>query len=203
MADSSPESHWVISYEVTNISCDSHATPTPQLTININFASSFRYPDDPDRLTPLIGAGDAIGFKASTSVTIDAADDQFNSFEKQIRESIWKVLEPVDVELRDFLQKELGTLSWRTVSRRIGRAPISATTHVVEIGVGVAAEYRRGGGGFGEGSCCICLEEFVSGGGGFLELLPCSHAFHHECIWRWLSRSRDCPICREVVWILQ
>lgn len=25
----------------------------------------------------------------------------------------------------------------------------------------------------------------------------CGHYFHFECIWEWLERKRDCPICRE------
>ncbi|XP_042422981.1 E3 ubiquitin protein ligase RIE1-like [Zingiber officinale] len=45
-----------------------------------------------------------------------------------------------------------------------------------------------------EGSCSICLEDFV------VEvcvlIMPCSHAFHETCLKKWLGRSHSCPLCR-------
>lgn len=48
----------------------------------------------------------------------------------------------------------------------------------------------------GVGSDCpICLAEFVEGES--LRVLPkCNHAFHVECIDRWLASHSSCPTCR-------
>mgnify|MGYP001040300501 CR=1 FL=1 len=27
-------------------------------------------------------------------------------------------------------------------------------------------------------------------------LLPCMHAYHHDCISKWLDRKRLCPLCK-------
>ncbi|TXG50432.1 hypothetical protein EZV62_022956 [Acer yangbiense] len=42
--------------------------------------------------------------------------------------------------------------------------------------------------------CSICLNEFRVG----LEVirLPCSHAYHPDCIVKWLETSHMCPLCR-------
>ncbi|CDF36689.1 unnamed protein product [Chondrus crispus] len=43
-------------------------------------------------------------------------------------------------------------------------------------------------------TCHICLEgvEYAA----VLVQLKCSHAYHKECIHKWLSRKRSCPTCR-------
>ena len=43
--------------------------------------------------------------------------------------------------------------------------------------------------------CNICLEEFKRGDE-MRKLNHCSHAFHKECIDRWLSQVASCPICK-------
>ncbi|OAY64697.1 E3 ubiquitin-protein ligase RING1-like, partial [Ananas comosus] len=45
-----------------------------------------------------------------------------------------------------------------------------------------------------ERACSICMDEFEEGVR--LCKIPCSHAFHEECLTRWLERSRLCPLCR-------
>ncbi|XP_020104826.1 uncharacterized protein LOC109721570 [Ananas comosus] len=45
-----------------------------------------------------------------------------------------------------------------------------------------------------ERACSICMDEFEEGAR--LCKIPCSHAFHEECLTRWLERSRLCPLCR-------
>lgn len=43
--------------------------------------------------------------------------------------------------------------------------------------------------------CAICLDKYRSGV--ILCTLPCSHNYHHKCIFTWLSRNNHhCPICR-------
>lgn len=42
--------------------------------------------------------------------------------------------------------------------------------------------------------CAICLDSYQQGE--FLTRLPCSHAFHVDCIADWLRRASRCPLCR-------
>ncbi|MEW5306672.1 MAG: hypothetical protein WDW36_009122 [Sanguina aurantia] len=51
------------------------------------------------------------------------------------------------------------------------------------------------GPGASEGDCCaICLMEFEEGE--TLQLLPCRHAYHPQCIEQWLGRDIHCPLCK-------
>lgn len=45
-----------------------------------------------------------------------------------------------------------------------------------------------------EQSCSICLDEYKDGG--TIELLPCNHFYHSECIGDWFKTDKSCPICR-------
>ncbi|CAN6456632.1 unnamed protein product [Victoria cruziana] len=46
--------------------------------------------------------------------------------------------------------------------------------------------------------CAICLARFEDSD--LLHLLPkCKHAFHKECVDRWLEDHSSCPICRQSV----
>lgn len=47
-------------------------------------------------------------------------------------------------------------------------------------------------------SCGVCLSEYEMGES--LKILPlCSHYFHQNCIEKWLSINKVCPICRKNV----
>lgn len=43
-------------------------------------------------------------------------------------------------------------------------------------------------------SCAICLDSFESGA--IMTSLACTHAFHRDCIHKWLSASKLCPLCK-------
>ncbi|KAF8531149.1 hypothetical protein JB92DRAFT_2693084 [Gautieria morchelliformis] len=45
--------------------------------------------------------------------------------------------------------------------------------------------------------CHVCLSQFKDAE--WAVLLPCFHSFHSACLQSWLSRSRTCPLCRNVL----
>ncbi|XP_062226583.1 E3 ubiquitin-protein ligase Os04g0590900-like [Phragmites australis] len=56
-------------------------------------------------------------------------------------------------------------------------------------------KYKRGDAFVHTTDCSVCLGEFRDGES--LRLLPkCSHAFHQQCIDKWLKSHSNCPLCR-------
>ncbi|KAJ4731432.1 RING/U-box superfamily protein [Rhynchospora pubera] len=56
-------------------------------------------------------------------------------------------------------------------------------------------KYRKNDGLVVSTDCTVCLEKFNEGES--LRLLPeCTHAFHVDCIDKWLEAHSNCPICR-------
>mmetsp|Transcript_73853 Transcript_73853/g.171303 ORF Transcript_73853/g.171303 Transcript_73853/m.171303 type:complete len:303 (+) Transcript_73853:45-953(+) len=43
-------------------------------------------------------------------------------------------------------------------------------------------------------TCMVCMETFAAGDR--LRTLPCLHRYHQHCIDEWLTRHRECPICK-------
>eukprot|EP00300_Choanocystis_sp_HF-7_P010701 c17097_g1_i1.p2 GENE.c17097_g1_i1~~c17097_g1_i1.p2 ORF type:complete len:123 (+),score=26.17 c17097_g1_i1:302-670(+) len=43
----------------------------------------------------------------------------------------------------------------------------------------------------GETECVVCLDGKVD------VVLPCGHAFCHECMAEWTRQANTCPLCRE------
>jgi hypothetical protein len=48
-----------------------------------------------------------------------------------------------------------------------------------------------------EGECPICYDDYS--GNDLRAINKCNHAFHIECIDRWLVNNHTCPICRAIV----
>ncbi|CAN6311010.1 unnamed protein product [Urochloa humidicola] len=72
----------------------------------------------------------------------------------------------------------------------------------VEVGTKAAVadgeRWRRRGGHdhrAAAGYCCVCISACRDGEE--IRWLPCGHAFHRDCVDRWLARCRrTCPLCR-------
>jgi len=45
--------------------------------------------------------------------------------------------------------------------------------------------------------CPICMGNYVEGD--VLNVLPCGHEFHKECVTKWLPIKKVCPLCRHDV----
>ena len=59
---------------------------------------------------------------------------------------------------------------------------------------------RRGGGGGAAAAmqdCAVCLE--APQPGEVVSSLGCLHAFHKDCIDKWLQRSTTCPVYKHAV----
>ncbi|KAF5286398.1 hypothetical protein FQA39_LY16318 [Lamprigera yunnana] len=44
--------------------------------------------------------------------------------------------------------------------------------------------------------CIICFDELRSYSSLYL---PCNHIFHEDCVRKWMSTNRTCPICRSTI----
>uniref|UniRef100_A0A0D9XK13 RING-type E3 ubiquitin transferase n=1 Tax=Leersia perrieri TaxID=77586 RepID=A0A0D9XK13_9ORYZ len=83
---------------------------------------------------------------------------------------------------------------------------VVVVSHVMAL---LSSALSAGGGGGGGGGqkwwssssaaagCCVCISRIREGEE--VRRLPCGHAFHRECVDRWLAlccRPRTCPLCR-------
>lgn len=46
-----------------------------------------------------------------------------------------------------------------------------------------------------ETKCFICFENYCNGM--IMQMLPCNHIIHRECLLDWNKISKYCPICRD------
>ncbi|EME29400.1 hypothetical protein Gasu2_32110 [Galdieria sulphuraria] len=49
--------------------------------------------------------------------------------------------------------------------------------------------------------CVICLDDFEVNCS--IRMLHCAHFFHSNCLRQWLSKSTQCPLCKDSVYLLQ
>lgn len=93
----------------------------------------------------------------------------------------------------DLVALELHVPSCRPV---IIGAPQTHNEHEVE-----PAEMELGSENSSESGvqCAVCLRHLEKGEEA--RSLPCQHIFHRICIDSWLSKSRQCPVCRQLVGI--
>lgn len=47
---------------------------------------------------------------------------------------------------------------------------------------------------FTQDKCLICLVKFVETDN--IRYMPCLHLFHSDCIYQWLRRKKNCPLCK-------
>lgn len=50
----------------------------------------------------------------------------------------------------------------------------------------------------GNEKCTVCLDELGNTSGQTVQKVNiCNHAFHRECLFTWLEKSKQCPLCKE------
>ncbi|KAF8707022.1 hypothetical protein HU200_030549 [Digitaria exilis] len=79
-------------------------------------------------------------------------------------------------------------------SRSSKHARAAATTDAIDGLVQVPGASRSGE------DCPVCLHTF--GADETLRAMPCTHAFHYDCISQWLCRNAICPICRHQLLVM-
>jgi hypothetical protein len=79
-------------------------------------------------------------------------------------------------------------------NRSVKRARLAASSDAV-LGL---QEARPGDAGVRTpAECAVCLQDFVAEDR--LRVMPCSHTFHQDCIFRWLRMNHVCPLCRHAL----
>jgi hypothetical protein len=80
-------------------------------------------------------------------------------------------------------------------NRSVKRARLAASSDAV-LGL---QEARPGDAGVRApaAECAVCLQDFVAEDR--LRVMPCSHTFHQDCIFRWLRMNHVCPLCRHAL----
>lgn len=81
----------------------------------------------------------------------------------------------------------------RRNGRRCKRARLAASDEAI-LGL---PEARAGDSEAAE-DCAVCLQDFGAEED-TLRAMPCSHAFHQDCIFSWLRVNHVCPLCRHAL----
>lgn len=207
-------SHYFISYNITNLSWVSYVTPAPfaEIRVTINFSTKFHHKNfiprsdrDQDHSLLLISADDPIRSTVSvySSTTVAETTDME---EMMIRKSIDQALQNVPLSAgARYCTRELLT---EIVFALLEKKETILGVHLIELDMKVVfTHYFVIGGCDGprQSSCCICLEDFIppsssSSSDQALEVLPCWHVFHYDCLrsWRRTHTRPHCPLCRKI-----
>jgi hypothetical protein len=59
-------------------------------------------------------------------------------------------------------------------------------------------EYNRPFAALSQGDCVICMQA-LEGSPDSIMVAPCDHAFHSECLLKWMDIKLECPTCRRVL----
>jgi hypothetical protein len=59
---------------------------------------------------------------------------------------------------------------------------------------GISFEYQFGCDLINDSFCCICFHDYYQGM--MLQILPCNHIIHKDCMSVWYKKSPTCPLCR-------
>jgi len=92
---------------------------------------------------------------------------------------------PVDVDRMSY--EQLLTLDENVKKRGLTKSEIDALP-IMEFKSTMAHQ---------SSSCSICMGEYVVRDK--LRRLPCKHYYHKECIDKWLSENKTCPICKHSI----
>lgn len=91
---------------------------------------------------------------------------------------MFRELSAEDYERLLQLDEQAGVNTKGATQSAIHRLPVSVYTSVAKAGEAPA-------------SCCICMEDLVTGDA--VKWLPCTHVFHADCIDPWLAVNSTCP----------
>ncbi|CAD6254834.1 unnamed protein product [Miscanthus lutarioriparius] len=99
-------------------------------------------------------------------------------------------------EIRDEVRRQREDLDMVLygLNRKRARAPASSDDAIQ----GLLQEARAGDAGMLE-ECAVCLQDFDADAKETLRVMPCSHAFHPDCIFSWLRVKAVCPLCRHAL----
>ncbi|XWS34218.1 hypothetical protein CRYUN_Cryun21dG0021600 [Craigia yunnanensis] len=103
----------------------------------------------------------------------------------------------VDMEHDSKGNKSTGLQSEGRSTARCSESQLKLSSEKSEAEVSCACELSEDE----EDVCPTCLEEYIPENPKIV--LQCSHSYHLSCIYEWMERSENCPICDKVIYFLQ
>lgn len=111
-------------------------------------------------------------------------EDDFgiNAVEQQIMDEICPNPDAMSYEQLLQLEDNMGNVNKGLSAQQIAKIPIIKFR-----------KYKSNG----NSQCIICMEEFEKREK--INLLPCQHIFHINCIKQWLLKQKTCPFCKKEI----